>query len=178
MKVSILRSIMFYPEFVFLDEPTGGVDPITRRQFWTLIYDAAARGITIFVTTHYMDEAEQLCDRLMVMDKGKIMAEGSPADLIKKYSSKEVLEVRFGSKNNAEAAKKIAHLGDRIEPFRLIQITTGFHHASLLQLFIGLGARRIRQLNTRNLPARALRPRGKYAHATAIVQKGTSRLLH
>jgi lipooligosaccharide transport system ATP-binding protein len=82
-------------------------------------------GVTLVITTHYMDEAEQLCDRLMVMDKGKIMAEGSPAELIKKYSSKEVLEVRFGSDNNATVAKQIEGIGERLEilPDRILVYT-------------------------------------------------------
>lgn len=73
------------------------------------------QGVTLVITTHYMDEAEQLCDRLIVMDNGKIMAEGSPAELIRTYSSKEVLEVRFGSDKNAEISKQISGLGERIE---------------------------------------------------------------
>jgi lipooligosaccharide transport system ATP-binding protein len=98
-----------------LDEPTTGLDPQARHVLWDRLFSLKELGVTLVITTHYMDEAEQLCDRLVVMDKGKIMAEGSPADLIKKYSSKEVLEVRFGSKNNAAAAKKLEKVGDRIE---------------------------------------------------------------
>ncbi len=79
-KLAFSVSIFHDPEIVFLDEPTGGVDPATRRQFWQLIYDAADRGITVFVTTHYMDEAEY-CDRISIMVDGKIKAMGSPAAL-------------------------------------------------------------------------------------------------
>ena len=79
-KLAFSVSIFHEPNIVFLDEPTGGVDPATRRQFWELIYEAAARGITIFVTTHYMDEAEY-CDRISIMVDGKISAIGTPAEL-------------------------------------------------------------------------------------------------
>jgi lipooligosaccharide transport system ATP-binding protein len=92
---------------------------------WDRLFRLKELGVTLVLTTHYMDEAEQLCDRLIVMDKGRIMAEGSPAQLIKEYSSKEVLEVRFGSSGNAEAAKKLAKVGDRIEvlPDRILVYT-------------------------------------------------------
>ena len=115
-RLTIARGLVNEPEILMLDEPTTGLDPQAGHILWDRLFRLKEEGVTLVITTHYMDEAEQLCDRLIVMDKGKIMAEGSPAALIKKYSSKEVLEVRFGSKNNAEAAKKIAHLGDRIEP--------------------------------------------------------------
>ena len=83
-KIAFTVSIMHNPEVVFLDEPTGGVDPKTRKQFWHLIYEAAGRGITVFVTTHYMDEAEY-CDRISIMVDGKIRAMGTPDELISKY---------------------------------------------------------------------------------------------
>ena len=115
-RLTIARGLVNEPEILMLDEPTTGLDPQARHILWDRLFRLKEEGVTLVITTHYMDEAEQLCDRLIVMDKGRIMAEGAPAELIKKYSSKEVLEVRFGSKNNAAAAKKIAHLGDRIEP--------------------------------------------------------------
>ena len=83
-KLAFSVSIFHEPDVVFLDEPTGGVDPSTRRQFWELIYDAAARGITIFVTTHYMDEAEY-CDRVSIMVDGKIAAIGTPNELKQRF---------------------------------------------------------------------------------------------
>ena len=83
-KIAFSVSIFHEPDVVFLDEPTGGVDPATRRQFWKLIYDAAARGITVFVTTHYMDEAEY-CDRISIMVDGKIRAHGTPLELKQTY---------------------------------------------------------------------------------------------
>lgn len=114
-RLTIARGLVNEPEILMLDEPTTGLDPQARHVLWDRLFSLKELGVTLVITTHYMDEAEQLCDRLVVMDKGKIMAEGSPAELIKKYSSKEVLEVRFGSKNNATAAKKLENVGDRIE---------------------------------------------------------------
>ena len=114
-RLTIARGLVNEPEILMLDEPTTGLDPQARHVLWDRLFSLKELGVTLVITTHYMDEAEQLCDRLVVMDKGKIMAEGSPAELIKKYSSKEVLEVRFGSKNNAAAAKKLEKVGDRIE---------------------------------------------------------------
>lgn len=114
-RLTIARGLVNEPEILMLDEPTTGLDPQARHVLWDRLFSLKELGVTLVITTHYMDEAEQLCDRLVVMDKGKIMAEGSPAALIKEYSSKEVLEVRFGSKNNASVAKKLAKFGDRIE---------------------------------------------------------------
>ena len=88
-KLAFSVSIFHEPGVVFLDEPTGGVDPKTRRQFWELIYDAASRGITVFVTTHYMDEAEY-CDRISIMVDGKIKAIGTPDELKKEYSQSDI----------------------------------------------------------------------------------------
>jgi len=114
-RLTIARGLVNEPEILMLDEPTTGLDPQARHILWDRLFRLKELGVTLVITTHYMDEAEQLCDRLMVMDKGKIMAEGSPAELIKKYSSKEVLEVRFGSDNNAAVAEKIAGVGERLE---------------------------------------------------------------
>lgn len=114
-RLTIARALVNEPEILMLDEPTTGLDPQARHVLWDRLFRLKEQGVTLVITTHYMDEAEQLCDRLVVMDKGKIMAEGSPADLIKKYSSKEVLEVRFGSSQNKTAAKKLEGLGDRME---------------------------------------------------------------
>jgi lipooligosaccharide transport system ATP-binding protein len=114
-RLTIARGLVNEPEILLLDEPTTGLDPQARHVLWDRLFRLKELGVTLVLTTHYMDEAEQLCDRLIVMDKGQIMAEGSPAQLIKHYSSKEVLEVRFGSSGNAEAAKKLQKVGDRIE---------------------------------------------------------------
>ncbi|HNX87233.1 MAG TPA: ABC transporter ATP-binding protein, partial [Bacteroidales bacterium] len=91
-KLAFSVAVLHEPKIVFLDEPTGGVDPITRRQFWEMIYETAARGITVFVTTHYMDEAEY-CDRVSIMDEGKIEALDTPAELKKKYQAGSIEEV-------------------------------------------------------------------------------------
>jgi ABC-2 type transport system ATP-binding protein len=91
-KLSFSVAVLHNPEIVFLDEPTGGVDPVTRRQFWEMIYETASRGITVFVTTHYMDEAEY-CDRISIMSEGKIVALDTPANLKKQYNAESVEEV-------------------------------------------------------------------------------------
>lgn len=114
-RLTIARGLVNEPEILMLDEPTTGLDPQARHILWDRLFRLKEQGVTLVITTHYMDEAEQLCDRLIVMDKGRIMAEGSPADLIKKYSSKEVLEVRFGSDNNKAVAEQIKGIGDRLE---------------------------------------------------------------
>jgi lipooligosaccharide transport system ATP-binding protein len=114
-RLTIARALVNEPEILMLDEPTTGLDPQARHVLWDRLFRLKEQGVTLVITTHYMDEAEQLCDRLIVMDKGKIMAEGSPAQLIKDYSSREVLEVRFGSSRNADVAKQIESVGDRIE---------------------------------------------------------------
>ncbi len=91
-KLSFSVAMVHNPRIVFLDEPTGGVDPVTRREFWTLIYEAASKGTTVFVTTHYMDEAEY-CDRVTIMVDGRIDALGTPEELKRKYSAKDMGEV-------------------------------------------------------------------------------------
>jgi ABC-2 type transport system ATP-binding protein len=91
-KLAFSVAVLHEPKIVFLDEPTGGVDPITRRQFWEMIYETATRGITVFVTTHYMDEAEY-CDRISIMSEGKIVALDTPAELKREYNAESVEEV-------------------------------------------------------------------------------------
>lgn len=124
-RLTIARSLVSEPDILVLDEPTTGLDPQARHILWDRLFRLKEDGITLLITTHYMDEAEQLCDRLIVMDKGSIMAEGSPAELIKKYSTKEVLEVRFGSDRNPRMASEMAGLCDRIEvlPDRILLYT-------------------------------------------------------
>ena len=114
-RLTIARGLVNEPEILMLDEPTTGLDPQARHVLWDRLFRLKEQGVTLVITTHYMDEAEQLCDRLIVMDKGKIMAEGSPAELIRDYSSREVVEVRFGSAKNAEVAPHLEGLGERIE---------------------------------------------------------------
>jgi len=114
-RLTIARALINEPRILLLDEPTTGLDPQARHILWDRLFRLKEQGTTLVLTTHYMDEAEQLCDRLVVVDKGRIMAEGSPAALIRKYSSREVLEVRFGSDKNAEAAERLQGIGDRLE---------------------------------------------------------------
>jgi ABC-2 type transport system ATP-binding protein len=103
-KLAFSIAIVHDPAIVFLDEPTGGVDPITRREFWTLIYEASARGITIFVTTHYMDEAEY-CNRVSIMVDGRIDALDSPANLMKNYSANSMDDVFLHLARKAERSE-------------------------------------------------------------------------
>ncbi len=114
-RLTIARALINDPRILLLDEPTTGLDPQARHILWDRLFRLKEQGTTLVLTTHYMDEAEQLCDRLIVVDKGRIMAEGSPAALIRQYSTREVLEVRFGSDRNAQVAERVAALADRIE---------------------------------------------------------------
>ena len=125
-RLTIARALINEPRILLLDEPTTGLDPQARHILWDRLFRLKEQGTTLVLTTHYMDEAEQLCDRLVVVDKGRIMAEGSPAALIREYSTKEVLEVRFGSDKNAEIAASIADIGERHEvlPDRILIYTT------------------------------------------------------
>ena len=115
-RVTIARALINEPDLVLLDEPTTGLDPQARHVLWERLYRLKERGATLVLTTHYMDEAEQLCDRLVVMDHGRIVAEGSPRDLIERYSTREVLEVRFGVGASEDAASRLAGVGERLEP--------------------------------------------------------------
>ena len=114
-RLTIARALINDPSILLLDEPTTGLDPQARHILWDRLFRLKEQGTTLLLTTHYMDEAEQLCDRLVVVDKGVIMAEGPPAQLIRTYSSREVLEVRFGSDLNADVAARLTGMGDRIE---------------------------------------------------------------
>lgn len=114
-RLTIARGLINDPRILLLDEPTTGLDPQARHVLWDRLFRLKERGTTLVLTTHYMDEAEQLCDRLVVVDKGRIMAEGTPASLIRTHSSREVLEVRFGSAQNAAAAERIEGIGERVE---------------------------------------------------------------
>jgi lipooligosaccharide transport system ATP-binding protein len=114
-RLTIARALVNDPRILMLDEPTTGLDPQARHILWDRLFRLKEQGTTLVLTTHYMDEAEQLCDRLVVVDKGKIMAEGSPAELIRKHSSREVLEVRFGADRNAAVAEQLTGIGERHE---------------------------------------------------------------
>ncbi|MFC0866165.1 ABC transporter ATP-binding protein [Sphaerimonospora cavernae] len=117
-RLTIARALVNEPELVLLDEPTTGLDPQARHLLWERLFRLKQRGTTLVLTTHYMDEAEQLCDRLVVMDGGKIIAEGSPRSLIETYSTAEVVELRFpdGLDFNADYAAKLEGVGERIDP--------------------------------------------------------------
>ncbi|QIG45959.1 ABC transporter ATP-binding protein [Nocardioides anomalus] len=124
-RLTIARSLINRPDLLLLDEPTTGLDPQARHVLWDRLFRLKQAGVTLVITTHYMDEAEQLCDRLVVMDKGLIVAEGSPADLIREHSTREVAELRFGVGEHEALAGKIEDLGDRVEvlPDRLLVYT-------------------------------------------------------
>ena len=134
-RLTIARALVNDPRILLLDEPTTGLDPQARHILWDRLFRLKEQGTTLVLTTHYMDEAEQLCDRLVVVDKGTIMAEGSPAELIRTHSSREVLEVRFGSDRNAAIAEQIAGMGDRIEvlPDRIL-VYSGNGEAELVKI--------------------------------------------
>ncbi|MDQ6851277.1 MAG: ABC transporter ATP-binding protein [Actinomycetota bacterium] len=107
-RLTIARSLINDPEILLLDEPTTGLDPQARHVLWDRLYRLKQSGVTLVLTTHYMDEAEQLCDRLVVMDGGRIVAEGSPFSLIADHSTREVAELRFGPTHTGEAARRLA----------------------------------------------------------------------
>jgi len=114
-RVSIARSLINEPDLLLLDEPTTGLDPQARHVLWDRLYRLKQQGVTLVLTTHYMDEAEQLCDRLVVMDQGKIAAEGSPRDLIERYSPREVLELRYAAGTNEDRSHDVTGIGHRQE---------------------------------------------------------------
>lgn len=114
-RLTIARGLVNDPEILLLDEPTTGLDPQARHVLWDRLFRLKEQGKTLVITTHYMDEAEQLCDRLIVMDRGRIMAEGAPAQLIREYSTREVLELRFGIDRNVEMAEGLRDLCVRQE---------------------------------------------------------------
>jgi lipooligosaccharide transport system ATP-binding protein len=115
-RLTIARSLINDPDILILDEPTTGLDPQARHVVWDRLFSLKQRGVTLILTTHYMDEAEQLCDRLVVMDHGKIAAEGTPRDLVARYSTPEVLELRFAPGGQDDALEKIKDLSpERME---------------------------------------------------------------
>ncbi len=114
-RVTIARALINDPELLLLDEPTTGLDPQARHVLWDRLYRLKQQGATLVLTTHYMDEAEQLCDRLVVMDRGRIVAEGSPLELIRTHSPREVLELRYPAGTNEERAIEVSGIGHRQE---------------------------------------------------------------
>ncbi|QWZ10442.1 ABC transporter ATP-binding protein [Nocardioides panacis] len=124
-RLTIARSLINNPDVLLLDEPTTGLDPQARHLLWDRLFRLKQRGVTLVLTTHYMDEAEQLCDRLVVMDGGAIVAQGSPLELIREHSTREVAELRFGVGEHEALAERVADLADRVEvlPDRLLLYT-------------------------------------------------------
>ena len=124
-RLTIARALINEPDILLLDEPTTGLDPQARHVVWDRLYRLKQRGVTLVLTTHYMDEAEQLCDRLVVMDRARIVAEGSPRELINRWSSPEVLELRFDLDVAETLDGQLEGLADRIEvlPDRILLYT-------------------------------------------------------
>ncbi|MGK2874803.1 MAG: ABC transporter ATP-binding protein [Nocardioides sp.] len=124
-RLTIARSLINRPDILILDEPTTGLDPQARHVIWDRLFRLKQQGVTLILTTHYMDEAEQLCDRLVVMDHGVIAAEGRPLDLIAQHSTKEVAELRFGVGEHDALVDRVSDLAARVEvlPDRLLLYT-------------------------------------------------------
>ena len=124
-RLTIARGLVNEPRILLLDEPTTGLDPQARHVLWDRLFRLKEAGTTLVVTTHFMDEAEQLCDRLIVVDHGRIMAQGSPRQLIREHSTREVVEVRFGSDRNAQVVAQLEGVGTRNEvlPDRILIYT-------------------------------------------------------
>jgi lipooligosaccharide transport system ATP-binding protein len=114
-RLTIARALVNEPDVILLDEPTTGLDPQARHVVWERLYQLKRRGATLLLTTHYMDEAERLCDRLVVMDKARIVAEGSPRELIARFSTREVLELRFPEDSRVAIDGRLSGIGDRVE---------------------------------------------------------------
>jgi lipooligosaccharide transport system ATP-binding protein len=138
-RLTIARALVNEPTILLLDEPTTGLDPQARHVLWDRLFRLKETGVTLVITTHYMDEAEQLCDRLVVMDRARIVAEGSPSALIRQYSTKEVVEVRFGADRNADVAAHLDGIGTRHEVLadRILVYTE--HGEADLERIVGLG---------------------------------------
>ncbi|MGO1737745.1 MAG: ABC transporter ATP-binding protein [Actinomycetaceae bacterium] len=124
-RLTIARGLVNDPKILLLDEPTTGLDPQARHILWDRLFRLKENGTTLVVTTHFMDEAEQLCDRLVVVDHGSIMAEGSPRELIRQYSTREVVELRFGSARNPTVVAELDDVATRTEvlPDRVLLYT-------------------------------------------------------
>ena len=114
-RLTIARALINRPDLLILDEPTTGLDPQARHLLWERLYRLKREGVTLIITTHYMDEAEQLCDRLVVMDRGAIVAEGTPRELIADHSTREVVELRFGTDAHEQFESDLARFAQRVE---------------------------------------------------------------
>jgi lipooligosaccharide transport system ATP-binding protein len=152
-RLTIARALVNDPEVILLDEPTTGLDPQARHVVWDRLNQLKRRGATLLLTTHYMDEAERLCDRLVVMDKAKIVAEGSPRALIERYSTREVLELRFPDdvRGNADLAVRLKTVVERVEEL-----------PDRIQLYTADGERTLQQVHALNIPL-----------ASAVVRRST-----
>ncbi|HXQ19908.1 MAG TPA: ABC transporter ATP-binding protein [Acidimicrobiales bacterium] len=142
-RLTIARALVSEPDLLILDEPTTGLDPQARHLLWDRLYRLKQQGVTLIVTTHYMDEAEQLCDRLVVMDHGRIAASGTPRSLIAQHSTREVLELRFDPDENETMAARLHGLTERIEvlPDRILLYTDDGDHVLHQVEGLGLEAR-------------------------------------
>jgi lipooligosaccharide transport system ATP-binding protein len=149
-RLTIARALVNEPDLLLLDEPTTGLDPQARHVLWDRLYRLKQQGVTLVLTTHYMDEAEQLCDRLVVMDRGRIAAEGSPRELIERWSTREVLELRFAPGEHEQVAAELAGSADRVEVLadRLLLYTDDGD--SLHAKVLGLGLRPVGALVRRS----------------------------
>ncbi|MEX2424659.1 MAG: ABC transporter ATP-binding protein [Acidimicrobiia bacterium] len=134
-RLTIARSLISEPDIVLLDEPTTGLDPQARHLLWERLYQLKERGVTLIITTHYMDEAEQLCDRLVIMDKGKIVGEGSPAQLIANHTAREVLELRFPAEGRQQSIDRLDGIGKHLEVLAdRVLVSTDDAEASLTEV--------------------------------------------
>ncbi len=124
-RLTIARALVSQPDLMILDEPTTGLDPQARHLLWDRLYRLKQQGVTLVVTTHYMEEAEQLCDRLVIMDKGRFAAHGTPRELIDRYSTREVVEMRFATAEEQAAALPLGEMAARLEvlPDRILLYT-------------------------------------------------------
>ena len=140
-RLTIARALVNEPDLILLDEPTTGLDPQARHVVWDRLYQLKRRGATLLLTTHYMDEAERLCDRLVVMDKATIVAEGSPRELIAAYSTREVLELRFPDAGRASLDGRLSSLGERVEVL-----------SDRVQVYTADGEHALRQVHALGIP--------------------------
>jgi lipooligosaccharide transport system ATP-binding protein len=140
-RLTIARALINEPDVILLDEPTTGLDPQARHVVWERLYQLKRRGATLLLTTHYMDEAERLCDRLLVMDKARIVAEGSPRDLIARYSTREVLELYVPEDARSHVDGRLRGLADRVEVL-----------PDRLQLYLTDGERALQQVHGLGIP--------------------------
>jgi lipooligosaccharide transport system ATP-binding protein len=140
-RLTIARALINEPDVILLDEPTTGLDPQARHVVWERLYQLKRRGATLLLTTHYMDEAERLCDRLLVMDKARIVAEGSPRDLIARYSTREVLELYVPEDARSHVDGRLRGLADRVEVL-----------PDRLQLYLADGERALQQVHGLGIP--------------------------